>query len=502
MTLSLEQHRARVLAEPPALLVGDRWRAAADRTTWTHHHPATSEAIVDVPVAAGEDVDAAVVAARSAFDAGDWSRAPAGERVKVLHECARLLSAHVDELRELQALDNGVPLSFGSVYAGSVQIAADVFEHHAGWADKISGETLPPYQGGDHLALTFREPVGVVAAILPWNAPFLLFAQKVAPALAAGCTVVLKPSEYATLCVSRMVELLREAGVPAGTINLVTGPGNPTGEALINHSDVDKISFTGGRVTGRRIAEVAAGTLKRVSLELGGKSPAVVFPDADVGLAGMTAMGMVTLGLSGQACVAHTRALVHADVYEEFLAAAEMMAGSVTYGDPFDSSVLAAPLINEQQRDRVLDLVEQGQRAGARLVTGGQRCDGELAAGNFVTPAVFADVDNSMKIAQEEIFGPVLSVIPFHDEEEAVRIANDTSYGLGAGVFTADAQRAFRMSRAVRCGSVGVNGFQVEPNLPFGGFKQSGIGREGGREGVEAYTELKSVLLPLSDEMV
>ncbi|MBE9375469.1 aldehyde dehydrogenase [Saccharopolyspora sp. HNM0983] len=502
MTLTVRSHREAAALKDGLLLIDGRWRPAESGATWTHHHPATAEAIGEFPVAGAADVDAAVRAARRAFDEGTWPHVRAGERVRVLRAVADLLRDNADELRGLQALDNGVPLSFGGVYAGSVDVAADTFEHHAGWVDKAGGETLPPYQGGDHLAMTLREPVGVVAAVLPWNAPFLLFAQKLAPALAAGCTVVLKPSEYASFSVLRMVELLQEAGIPDGVVNVVTGPGDPTGEALITHAQVDKVSFTGSRDVGRRIVRASADTMKRVSLELGGKSPAVVFPDSDVALAGMTTMGMVTLGLSGQACVAHSRALVHRDVYDEFLGAAQMIADSVTYGDPFDASVQSSPLINARQLERVLGYISAGTDQGARLVTGGNRPDGELAAGNFVRPALFADVDNSMAIAQEEIFGPVLSVVPFSDEDEAVRLANDTEYGLGAGLYTNDARRAFRMAKRLRAGTVGINGFQVEPHLPFGGYKQSGLGREGGRSSFEAYTELKTVLLPLSDEVI
>ncbi|GAA3359177.1 aldehyde dehydrogenase family protein [Saccharopolyspora gregorii] len=502
MSLTVQKHRERIGLPDGSLLVDGERRQARSGRTWTHRHPATQEEIGTFPVAGAEDVDDAVRAARRAFDEGEWPGLPVGRRARLLHRYAESLREHAEELRGLQALDNGVPLSFGTVYAGSVDVAADVFDHHAGWIDKAGGETLPPYQGGDHLAMTLREPIGVVAAILPWNAPFLLFAQKVAPALAAGCTVVLKPSEHATFSVLRMVELLVEAGLPGGALNVVTGTGETTGEALITHPAVDKVSFTGSREVGRRIVEASAPTFKRVSLELGGKSPALVFPDADAGMAGMTAMGMVTLGLSGQACVAHTRALVHRDVYDEFLGAAELIAASVTYGDPFDPGVLSSPLINERQLERVLDLVGRAERDGARLVTGGVRADGELAAGNFVTPAIFADVDNGMEIARQEVFGPVLSVVPFTDEDEAVRLANDTEYGLGAGVFTADAARAFRVARKLRAGTVGINGFQVEPHLPFGGYKQSGLGREGGRSAYEAYTELKSVLLPLTDELM
>ncbi|RCW44535.1 aldehyde dehydrogenase (NAD+) [Halopolyspora algeriensis] len=502
MTLTMQQHREEVGIKDGLLLVDGQWRQARRETTWSHQHPATGESIGEFAVAGSEDVDEAVRAARRAFDDGPWPHMRAGERARLLNGCAALLREHTDELRALQALDNSVPLSFGSIYAGSVAVAADAFDHHAGWIDKAGGQTFAPYQGGDHLAMTFREPIGVVGAVLPWNAPFLLFAQKVAPALAAGCTVVLKPSEYATFSVLRMVELLVEAGLPQGVINVVTGPGDPTGEALITHEQIDKVSFTGSREVGRRIVEASAGTMKRVSLELGGKSPAIVFPDADVGMAGMTAMGMVTMGLSGQACIAHTRALVHRDVYDEFVAAAEMIAGSVTYGDPFDPGVQACPLINERQLNRVLGYVEKAHEEGARLVTGGDKAGGDLGAGHFVTPTIFADVDNSMSIAQQEIFGPVLSVVPFDDEDSAIGMANDSEYGLGAGVYTADAQRAFRVARRVRSGTVGINGFQVEPHLPFGGFKQSGLGREGGQAAFESYTELKTVMMPLTDEMM
>ncbi|MGH3517288.1 MAG: aldehyde dehydrogenase family protein [Haloechinothrix sp.] len=503
MTISVQPHREALGLKTGQLLIDGQWSPSASGATWTHRHPATGEEVGEFALAGASDVDAAVAAARRAFDSGGWSRSRAGERIGLLHRYARLLRDNADELRALQALDNSVPLSFGGIYATSVGAAADVFDHHAGWVDKIGGQTLPPYQGGDHLAMTFREPIGVVAAILPWNAPFLLFAQKVAPALAAGCTVVLKSSEYATFSVLRMVELLIEAGLPAGVLNVVTGTGAECGEPLITHAGVDKVSFTGSRAVGKRIVEASAGTLKRVSLELGGKSPALVFADApSIALAAATVTGAVTLGLSGQACVANTRALVHRDVYDEFIGAAAGMASAITFGDPFDPGVLSSPLINATQLERVLGYIQQGKDSGARLVTGGERLGGELANGNFVQPTIFADVDNSATIAQEEIFGPVLSVVPFDDEEEAVRLANDTQYGLGAGLFTADAQRAFRVARRLNAGTIGINGFQVEPHLPFGGFKESGLGREGGRSAFEAYTELKTVLMPLGDEIM
>jgi aldehyde dehydrogenase (NAD+) len=502
MVASIKPNRDEIGLGDGLMLIDGAWVPGRTGQTWEHIHPATGEQVASFPVADGGDVDLAVHAARRAFDEGPWPKTRAGERGRMLHRIADTIREHGDELLALQALDNSVPLSFGSVYATSPAFVADVFDHHAGWVDKLAGETLPPYQGGDHLIMTLREPVGVVGAIVPWNAPILLFAQKVAPALAAGCTIVAKPSEYATFAVLRLARLIEEAGLPAGVLNVVTGPGEPTGDALITHPMVDKLSFTGSRAVGRKIIAASADGFKRVSLELGGKSPALVFADADVSTAAAITMGTVTLGLSGQVCLAQTRALVHRDVADEFLAMAEVIGGMVSYGNPFDPAVTASPLINTRQMDRVLGLIAEGQAAGARLVCGGTRSDGDLAVGNFVTPTLFSDVSNDMSIAREEIFGPVLSVIPFSDEDEAVRIANDTQYGLAATVWTGDIKRAIRMTKAIRAGTVGINGYQLEPHAAFGGYRQSGLGREGGRAAIESYTEIKTVLLPFTDEMM
>src|SRR4051812_13874542 len=481
MTLSITARRDEIGLKDGLLLINGEWRSAENGATWTHVHPATGEEVGQFAVAGPADVDRAVRAARTAFDDGPWPRMRAGERTKTLLRIADAIRANGPELAALLALDNSIPLSFGSVYALSSEVVADIFEHHAGWVDKLGGETLPAYQGGDHVTMTLREPVGVVGAVIPWNAPLMLFAQKVAPALAAGCTVVLKPSEYASFCVLRIAQVLEECGLPPGVLNVVTGPGDPVGEALITHPGVDKLTFTGSRVIGERVAAAAAVGVRRVQLELGGKSPGIVFPDApDLGGAAATLMGMVTFGLSGQGCVCHTRALVHRDVYDDFINTAAAMADAIAYGDPFEMTTTSAPLINAKQLDKVMGLIAKGQEEGARLVLGGDRPGGDLAAGNFVNPTLFADVDNKSTIAQQEIFGPVLSVIPFTDEDEAIRLANDTDYGLGATVYTTDVRRAFRVAKAVRAGTFGINGYNVEPHAPFGGFKKSGLGREGG----------------------
>ena len=311
---------------------------------------------------------------------------------------------------------------------------------------------------------------------------------------------MLKPSEYASLTSIRLTELALEAGVPPGVLNLVTGPPMPTGEALITHPGIDKITFTGSRAIGTRMLHAAAEGITRTSLELGGKSPNIIFDDIDVGAVAMGAMGMVSMGLSGQGCVCHTRALVQETIYDDFVNAAAGFAALTTYGDPFDPATTSAALINQRQLDRVTGYIERGQAEGAELVCGGDRPDGDLARGNFVNPTLFAGVRNDMAIATDEIFGPVLGVIPFTDEDEAIRLANDTPYGLGASVQTNDVRRAIRVSRAVRAGSFGINGYTVMPNLPFGGYKTSGMGREGGAESIEGFLETKTVTLAVGDQ--
>jgi aldehyde dehydrogenase (NAD+) len=499
MSISVLSKRDELGVKRGRLYIDGTWGDASDGGTWTHVNPAANEEIATFAIGAPADVDRAVNAARRAFDEGPWPRMKARERKALMQKLVGLIYDHKDELGQLQVLDNAIPVAFNTMYQVGAEIAADIFDHHAGWIDKIMGDTIPPYTGNELMTLTFREPVGVVAAIIPWNAPLFLFAQKVAPALATGCTLVVKPSEYAALAILRLTEIIEEVGLPPGVLNVVPGPGQTTGEALITHPGVDKVSFTGSRAVGQHILAASGDGLKRVSLELGGKSASINFADApDVGLAAMTAMGMVSMGMSGQGCVIQSRALVQKEIYDDFINAAAGLVPMVKYGDPFSYDTTSGPIINPRQLERVMGYIESGRVSGARLVVGGDRPGGDLAAGNYVNPTLFADVDNQWKIAREEIFGPVLSAMPFTDEDEAVRIANDSPYGLGGGVYTSDIKKAFRVARALRAGTVGINEFAVAPNAPFGGFKTSGLGREGGWPAIEAFTELKTVFVGLS----
>lgn len=502
MAMTVLDERDRLGVRTGRLYIDGDWCEGSDGGTWDQVNPATNEKVSSFAVGSAHDVDRAVRAARRAFDHGPWPRLGARDRKAILAKVVATISDHADELNALQSLENGMPVSFSSMAVVSAAMAAGIFDHHAGWIDKVTGSTYPSYEasptGGQVQVLSLREPVGVVGAIIPWNAPLMLFAQKVAPALATGCTVVLKPSEYAVLTSLRLAELLAETDLPPGVFNLVPGPGNPTGEALITHPMVDKVTFTGSRGVGRHILQASGDGVKRVTLEMGGKSPSIIFSDAaSVEGAAMMAMGMVSMGISGQGCVCQTRSLVQRSVYDSFVEAASTMASMVKFGNPFDPETTSGPIINQRQLQRVLGFIERAPEEGARLVVGGDRPSGELSQGNFVNPTLFADVSGAMTVTREEVFGPVLVAMPFDDEEDAIAMANDTDYGLGAGVYTTDISRAFRVAKAVRAGTVGINEYTVMPNVPFGGYKSSGLGREGGWESIEAFTEVKSVVLGL-----
>jgi aldehyde dehydrogenase (NAD+) len=443
-------------------------------------------------VAEGEsaDIDLAVKAARRAFDSGPWSRMDARDRGRLLYKLADLIETHFDELAALEVLDNGKPIS--EAKAGDLPLVIDCLRYYAGWADKIQGHTIPVR--GPHFCYTRKEPVGVCGQIIPWNFPMLMAAWKWGPALAAGCTIVMKPAEQTPLSCLRMGELAQEAGFPDGVINIVPGFGETAGAALVDHPGVDKIAFTGSTEVGRLIMRNAAGTLKRVTLELGGKSPNIVFADADLDAAVRGAM----LGLylnQGQCCCAGTRLFVESSAYDNFVDRLAEKSGNRRLGDPFDPKTEQGPQVDRTQFDRVMSYIERGKEQGARCVTGGARF-GEK--GYFIQPTVFADVTDDMVIAREEIFGPVMQVLRFHDLQEVITRANTTDYGLAAAVWTRDIGKAHSIAAKVRAGTVWVNCYDVfDAAAPFGGFKSSGIGRELGEKGLDGYLESKTVTVAM-----
>ena len=492
--ISVLPHLSAASLPPAKMFIDGDWIDGSGNCI-PHRHPATGEGVFETPAGDQATVDTAVSAARKAFDEGPWPRLVGRERSRYLHRIAELIRADAANLDALLSLDNATPVSFVGFYQMGAQYPADLFETCAGWIDKLTGETFPQWEPTQPLTFTRHEPVGVVGLITPWNAPLSLLAQKVAPALAAGCTIVSKPSELAPLTSLRIAELIAEADLPPGVFNMITGLGDPVGTALVGDARVDKISFTGSKAVGGTIASVVGGRIGRVSLELGGKNPALIFADADLPLAVAMAAGNAFLGLSGQVCVCQSRILVERAAFDGVLNSLVGFAAAACYGDPFDPAVTAAPMISEQHMKRVFAHIDRAVEDGARLAVGGARPDGVPPAGNFVAPTVLVDVDNSMTIAREEVFGPVLCVIPFDTEEEAIRLANDTAYGLGAAVYTKDVSRAVRVSSALRAGNVGVNTWTLQPHAPFGGVKQSGLGAENGRAGIMEYLDTKTTFL-------
>lgn len=485
--------RDRLDIRPGQLFIDGNW-IDWDGPRFDQINPTINQTLETFPEAGKRGVDLAVAAARKAFDEGPWPTMPAHDRKRILQPIIDRIYADEEVLSQLQTLDNGIPYTFSRNSRASAKAAAEVLDHFAGWADKITGDTYPQFSSASNMHyMSFREPVGVVAAIMPWNVPLSMFAKKIGPALAAGCTVIAKPSENTNLAVHRLAEIFAESDLPPGVFNFVTGA-LETGEALSTHPGIDKVSFTGSTAVGRRIVEASGSNMKRLSLELGGKSAGIVFSDTrNVAVAATTLMGLSSTFLSGQVCTTPSRAIVHRSVLDEFLHHATAQVENVRYGDPFDPATTSAPLITQKQMQRVLGYVDAGQQEGAELLFGGDPASDIPGGGNWVNPALFTNVRNDMKIAREEIFGPVLGVIPFDTEEEAIRIANESEYGLSGTVFTTDVSRAFRVSRAIRSGTVGINGFASVANAPMGGYKNSGIGREGGWAGIEAFTELKTV---------
>ncbi|WP_439658351.1 aldehyde dehydrogenase family protein [Lentzea sp. HUAS TT2] len=460
--------------------------------TFTAVNPSTGEAITEIASADAQDVNTAVAAATRALR-GDWAAVPPSGKGALLHRLADLVERDADTLARLEALELGVPFGFASALFVPNLIGS--LRYYAGWADKVNGEVISSdgYFGAPTHAYTRREPIGVIAAIVPWNAPLMILGWKLAPALATGNAVIVKPAEDATLSILHLAKLVQEAGFPSGTVQVLPGIGAVTGEALAVHPGVHKVSFTGSTETGRRILRNSAVNFKRTTLELGGKSPQVIFEDADLPSA-IQGAAMGLFSNQGQVCAAGTRILVHRDVYDAVLDGLKAAAEAQVVGDPFDQATTMGPLVNGSQRDKVLGYVEKGKAEGATLVTGGSPVGGP---GFFVNPAVFAGT-NEHTIAREEIFGPVGTVIPFDNDAEAVALANDNDYGLAATVWTTDLGRAHSVSAALQAGAIGVNGWSpLGPQLPWGGLKASGVGRELGYEGVLANTEVKTVTIVL-----
>jgi acyl-CoA reductase-like NAD-dependent aldehyde dehydrogenase len=477
------------------LYIGGEWRDAKDGGRFATLHPATGERITEVAEAQAVDVDAAVEAARSAFENAAWRDMDAADRGVLLWRMADLMEQRADALVRLEVLDNGKPIREAQI---DLRSAVDALRYYAGWTTKLHGHTIP-VRGSSRFNYTLREPVGVIGAIIPWNFPLLMAVWKVAPALACGNTVVLKPAEQTPLTALELVAIAAEAGLPAGVLNVVTGYGETAGAALVKHAGVDKIAFTGSTAVGRLIMRQSADTLKKVSLELGGKSPNIVLQDADIGAAARGAFSAIFYN-TGQCCTAGSRLIVHESVKDQLLETLVGRAGKMQPGDPLDPKTRLGPMISEEHMQRVLGYIEKGREEGAEVLVGGGRAAyGGAERGFWVQPTVFDGVREDHCIAREEIFGPVLSVLAFSDEEEALAIANRTEYGLAAGVWTRDIGRAHRMAKRLEAGTVWINTYHPgDAASPFGGYKQSGFGRELGEYSLDLYTQIKSVWVDLS----
>jgi len=491
MTMTLDHNVEAFIGSPRQMFINGQWVDAASGKTFDTPNPATGETLARVAEGDAEDINLAVGAARAAFDDGPWSRMTPSERGRIVWKIGDLILEHVDELAQLESLDNGKP--FLVAQAADVPLAADLFHYMAGWATKIEGNTInisvPYMPGANFHSYTLREPIGVVGQIIPWNFPLLMAAWKLGPALATGCTVVLKPAEQTPLTALRLAELIAEAGVPDGVVNVVPGYGETAGAALAAHDHVDKVAFTGSTEVGKLIVQAAAGNLKKLTLELGGKSPNIVFDDAeDSAIAG--AANAIFFN-HGQCCVAGSRLFVQESRYDEVVDGVAEIAKSIKLGSGLDPTTQMGPLVSDEQFRRVTGFLESGKADGATALTGGGRFGDR---GYFVEPTVLTNTRPDMKVVREEIFGPVVVAEKFSSLDEIAAEANDTTYGLGAGIWTKDISKAHALAKKLRAGTVWINCYNVfDASLPFGGYKQSGWGREMGHEVLNNYTEVKAV---------
>jgi phenylacetaldehyde dehydrogenase len=489
--LQMQDAVSQFLATPRKILIDGKWVAAVSGKTFDSLDPSTGEVLARVAEGNKADIDLAVKAARRAFESGPWPKMSASERGRIIWKIADLLEKHTEEFAELETLDNGKPISISRV--ADVPLAVDLFRYMAGWATKIEGSTIPI--AGPFLAYTRREPVGVVGQIIPWNFPLLMAAWKLGPALATGCTVVLKPAEQTPLSALRLGELAQEAGLPAGVLNIVTGFGETAGAALAAHPDVDKIAFTGSTEVGRLIVQAAAGNLKKVTLELGGKSPNIVFDDADVSKAAAGAANAIFFN-HGQCCCAGSRLYVEEKIFDKVVEGVSESAKKIRVGPGMDPDTNMGPLVSEEQFQRVCGYMESGVKEGAKAVVGGKKVGNR---GYFVEPTVLVNTTPNMKVVREEIFGPVVTAMPFKNIDEIAAEANNSRYGLAAGIWTKDIGKAHALANKLRAGTVWINCYNVfDAAMPFGGYKESGWGREMGKEALELYTEVKSVCVKIN----
>ncbi|TWT59993.1 aldehyde dehydrogenase family protein [Rubinisphaera italica] len=484
------------LSAPKKLLIDGQWVAAGSGKTFDVYDPATDQVIAQVAEGESADVDLAVSAARKAFDDGPWSKMTASDRSRLIWKVGELIEEHAVELAQLETLDNGKPFSIAK--AADVALAADMFRYMAGWATKIEGNTIPlnvPYAPDQEFhAFTLKEPIGVVGQIIPWNFPLLMAAWKLGPALATGCTIILKPAEQTPLSAIRLGELLQEAGIPDGVVNIITGFGETAGAAIASHEKIDKVAFTGSTEVGKLIINSAAGNLKKVTLELGGKSPNVVYDDADLDLAIAGAADAIFFN-QGQVCSAGSRLFIQKGIYDDVVAGVSEIAKNLKVGNGFHESTQMGPLVSREQFQRVTGYLKAGLEAGAEVSAGGASLD---RPGYFVQPTVLKNATAEMSVVREEIFGPVVAAMSFENDSEIACRANESAYGLAAGIWTRDISKAHRLAKAVKAGTVWINCYSIfDAALPFGGYKQSGWGREMGHASLENYLQTKSVCIQI-----